>query len=472
MRQAKARATRPSLIGKIVLSAVMAATLIVGQTGTAAAARTDSRYAAIVIDANTGKTLFEAASSGRRFPASLTKMMTLYLTFEAMSQGRINRDTRIPISAKAAAEPPTKIGLKPGQSLRVEEAIFALITKSANDISTATGEFLGGSEQRFAQMMTAKARQLGMSGTVFRNAHGLPNDGQFTTARDMATLGLALREHFPQYYAYFSTRSATVAGRPVRTHNNLLGRVQGVDGIKTGYIRASGFNLVTSVKLGDRSVVAVVMGGASARSRDAHMRDLLEKYLPRASTRDGAPLVASRRALPAEVVTARAAAQPVLPRAEAPTPDNRPTDSIAAYAPAPRENPATVAAVQEMPRPTVSPLRPSAPVPQASIPAGQPEIAETGEGDVDVVETGSTGNGWAIQVASAGSEADARAILARTKTAGGRALASAQPFTETFAKGGNKFWRARFGGFGSKAAAWDACGALKRQSIACYAVER
>ena len=238
------------------------------------------KYAAIVVDANDGKVLYQAASDATRYPASLTKMMTLYLLFEAMETGRVSASTEIPVSDYARSRPPTKIGFRRGQSIDVDSAIKALVIKSANDVATAIAEYLGGTEGNFAAMMTAKARSIGMRGTVFRNASGLPDSGQVTTARDMALLGLALRKRFPQYYYYFSPTSFAYRGRTIRGHNDLIGGVDGVDGIKTGYTRASGFNVVTSAARGGRKVVAVVMGGDTARARNANMAALIDRYLP------------------------------------------------------------------------------------------------------------------------------------------------------------------------------------------------
>ncbi|MBI1622784.1 D-alanyl-D-alanine carboxypeptidase family protein [Aquamicrobium zhengzhouense] len=241
------------------------------------------KYAAIVVDTNNGRVLFQENARDLRYPASLTKMMTLYMLFEAMDEGRIGPQDEIPVSAYAAKRPPSKIGLKAGQSIDVRTAILALSVRSANDVAAAIGEHLGGSEDRFAAMMTAKARSLGMQSTVFRNASGLPDEGQRTTAYDMAILAMSLRKRFPHHYHYFGNREFSYAGKVIRGHNNLLGRVAGVDGLKTGYIRASGFNLATSVGRGGRRIVAIVMGGESAKARDAHMEELIEYYLPRAS---------------------------------------------------------------------------------------------------------------------------------------------------------------------------------------------
>jgi D-alanyl-D-alanine carboxypeptidase len=238
-----------------------------------------TRYSALVIDVSSGETLYQVNATAVRYPASLTKMMTLYLLFEALEQGRVSKTTEIPVSAFAARQPPSKIGIRPGQSIDVESAILALAVKSGNDCAVAVAEYLGGTEEQFAAQMTARARSLGMSDTVFRNASGLPDPEQRTTARDMAILGMALKRRFPQYFHYFSERDFAFRGRTVRGHNDLLGRVEGVDGIKTGYIKASGYNIVTSVQRGSRRLIIVVMGADSAGARNAHVEQLIEKYI-------------------------------------------------------------------------------------------------------------------------------------------------------------------------------------------------
>ncbi|WP_246800692.1 D-alanyl-D-alanine carboxypeptidase family protein [Mesorhizobium amorphae] len=237
------------------------------------------KYAAIVVDARTGKQLFEVNSSAQRYPASLTKMMTLYLLFEALESGRLAKETQIPVSDNAARQPPTKLRFRRGETIDVDSAIRAIVVKSANDVAVAVGEYLGGSEEQFAAMMTSKAHQLGMSSTVFRNASGLPDGGQVTTARDMAVLGMALRNRFPQHFHYFSESDFMFRGRLVRGHNDMLGRVRGVDGIKTGYIRASGFNIVTSYSADGRQLIVVVMGADSARQRNDHVEALIQRSL-------------------------------------------------------------------------------------------------------------------------------------------------------------------------------------------------
>jgi D-alanyl-D-alanine carboxypeptidase len=262
-------------------------------------------YAAIVLDANSGKVLHSDKADELRHPASLTKIMTLYLLFEKLDAGKTKLDSQLPVSEHAAAQAPTKLGLKPGQTIEVEDAIRGLVTKSANDAAVAIAEAIGGSEHDFADLMTAKARAIGMIQTVYRNASGLPNDEQVTTARDQATLGRAIQDRFPRYYKYFSTPSFTWQGETLRNHNHLLGHVEGMDGIKTGYTQASGFNLVASVRRDDRHIVSVVMGGTSAGARDARMRSLIEDYIESASPQKN--MIASVTAAKADAARKEAA---------------------------------------------------------------------------------------------------------------------------------------------------------------------
>jgi D-alanyl-D-alanine carboxypeptidase len=258
---------------------------------TAAASTADPRYADIVVDANTGDVLHSTHADAIRHPASLTKIMTLYLLFERLQAGRVKLDAQMEVSAHAASQAPTKLGVRPGQTLMVEDAIKALVTKSANDAAVVVAEYIGGSEDEFAKMMTRKARSLRMSRTVYKNASGLPDTGQVTTARDQALLGLAIQERFPRYYRYFATQNFVYRGVRMSNHNRLLGRVPGVHGIKTGYIRASGFNLVSAVERGERRLVAVVLGGTSAGARDAKMRNLIEQKISLASVKRTAPRI-------------------------------------------------------------------------------------------------------------------------------------------------------------------------------------
>src|SRR5665647_2974312 len=236
-------------------------------------------YASIVVDGNSGAVIQATNADSPRHPASLTKMMTLYLLFERLEAGKVKLNSELPVSAHAASQAPSKLGLKPGETIQVETAIRAIVTKSANDVAVIIGEALGGDEPSFARMMTAKARALGMAQTTYRNASGLPDDAQITTARDQALLGRALQDRFPNYFHYFSTRAFAFRGRTVRGHNRLLGSVDGVDGIKTGYIHDSGFNIVTSVNRNNRHIVAAVFGGRTASARDARVRSLIESCL-------------------------------------------------------------------------------------------------------------------------------------------------------------------------------------------------
>lgn len=242
-------------------------------------------FAAIVVDGNSGRTLYARNEHDLRHPASVTKVMTLYLLFEQIEKGRLRLDSPLMISSHAAAQAPSKLGLQPGETISVENAIKAVVTKSANDIACAIAENIGGDERSFARMMTSKAHALGMRDTHYANASGLPDPAQITTAYDLAVLGRAIQDRFPRYYRYFSTHSFTYNGSLHRNHNHLLGRVEGMDGIKTGYTRASGFNLLTSVHRGNHHIVAVVMGGATAASRDQAMARLIEDTID-----DGAPV--------------------------------------------------------------------------------------------------------------------------------------------------------------------------------------
>jgi len=233
-------------------------------------------YSALVVEVESDRVLYQQNPDELRHPASLTKMMTLYLMFEALSQGRISLTDTMVASAHAVSKPPSRLGLKAGETLTVEDGILGLVTQSANDAATVIAETLGGTEPAFADMMTQKARQLGMNSTVFRNAQGLPDPDQWTTAWDMYRLGKALIKNFPIYYTYFSRESFWFKGHEFHNHNHLLGKCEGVDGIKTGFINSSGFNLVASAKRNGVRLVGVVFGGPSHARRDAHMRDILE----------------------------------------------------------------------------------------------------------------------------------------------------------------------------------------------------
>jgi D-alanyl-D-alanine carboxypeptidase len=305
---------------KIGIAGLFCALAFVGLSPSQAQAR----YASIVVDAGTGEVLHQVNADTRNYPASLTKMMTLYLAFEALDRGRLKMDQTLPVSRRAAGISPSKLGLRRGQSIKVKDAILALVTKSANDAAVVIAEALAGSEIKFAQKMTAKAKALGMTRTNFRNASGLPNRRQLSTARDMARLAQALIEDYPQFYTYFSTEKFTYKGRTYSNHNSLLRRYAGTDGLKTGYTRASGFNLAASSLRDGRRLIAVVFGGKTASSRDRHITGLLDKGF--ASPTMTRPLTA--RAGPAVAPPPRKPAS----LAAVPTPMHKPENLIAGSA--------------------------------------------------------------------------------------------------------------------------------------------
>jgi D-alanyl-D-alanine carboxypeptidase len=234
------------------------------------------RYASIVVDAKTGEVLHARHEDEPRYPASLTKVMTLYMLFDALDRGEITLSERLTVSRHAARQPPSSLALKAGDSITVEDAIYALVSKSANDVAVVVAERLGGTEARFGRMMTARARELGLTDTVFRNASGLPDTQQLSTARDLALLAGALLENHQSRYHYFSSRRFTWGRTTYRNHNELVGNVEGVDGIKTGYTRASGFNLMTSAERDGHRIIVIMLGGATARARNEHVEDLVE----------------------------------------------------------------------------------------------------------------------------------------------------------------------------------------------------
>jgi D-alanyl-D-alanine carboxypeptidase len=321
----------------------LAAMLAVAMHVTAPAAHAAGKSAVLVIDANTGRVLHASAADELRHPASLAKMMTLYMAFELIDRGQLSYQTKIKVSANAAETAPTKLDLAEGEEIALIDAIKALITKSANDMAVAIAEHIAGSEEKFAKLMTQKARQLGMSSTVFRNASGLPDDEQVTTARDMVTLALRLQDDFPKHYPLFATRTFTYNDETLHNHNTLLSSYEGTDGIKTGYTRASGFNLVASVRRGRKHVVGAIFGGASAASRNTAMRTFLNMGLVKASN--------EKTRQPAALLVAQA--RPALEHKVGPVPTprriERPAPQIATAAAAAGPPSAQSAAVQQAP---------------------------------------------------------------------------------------------------------------------------
>jgi D-alanyl-D-alanine carboxypeptidase len=259
-----------------------------------------AKYASFIINENTKRIYHNANADTRNYPASLTKIMTLYLVFDALKSKKISMNSKFKVSKRATRQPPSKLNLSAGSNITVKNAILALVTKSANDVATVIAENLGKSERNFARLMTRKAKKLGMTRTTFRNASGLPNRGQLSTARDMATLGIAIRKNHPKFFKLFKTKSFIYKGIKYTNHNNLLGSYSGTDGIKTGYTNASGFNLVASVERNGQRIIGVVFGGKKARSRDKHMVTLLNKYFKTSLSK---PLV--RIAKPSELPKTR-----------------------------------------------------------------------------------------------------------------------------------------------------------------------
>jgi D-alanyl-D-alanine carboxypeptidase len=473
---------------------------------TAGAASTSPAFSAIVVDANSGRTLYSAYEDGLRHPASITKVMTLYLLFEELDRGEMTLRTQIPISEHAAGQEPSKLGLAPGDTISVEDAIKAVVTRSANDIAVAIAEAVGQTESNFAEMMTRKAHALGMANTLYRNASGLPNDEQVTTARDLTILGRSLEERFPRYFRYFSTAQFDFDGEIIGNHNHLLGRVNGVDGIKTGYTRASGFNLLTSVHRDGRSLIAVVMGGRSAAGRDRIMENLIADHIAEASTAHTATAVAD--ASPAETTELRAeptVAPPVRARpavvAEAKLQHVSATTSAAnaagegddgagdeeapapqpmlkaPAAPAPRAAEPTAADLGLLKSPAKSSTKTQARLAAASaltMPPGRPQIPAGDEPgpthasqQADDNDGAPASGGWMIQIGAPDNPAKANALLTRARERNPSILASAKPLTEKVRKGDATLYRARFAVLDS-ASAEAACRSLKRTGFSCF----
>ncbi len=481
--------------------------------------RADSRHASFVVDANTGRVLHTANADARRFPASLTKMMTLYLVFEQIESGRLNTSTPIRVSAQAAAVPPSKLDLDPGDTIPLGAAIRALVTKSANDVSVAIAEHISGNEAAFARAMTAKARQLGMRATTFRNAHGLPDPEQVTTARDIAALSLALYDHFPQHARVFATRQFSYAGSTYRNHNTMLKSFEGMEGIKTGYTRASGFNLSASVRRDGKHVVAVVMGGRTAAARNAEMRTLLMRGLARAGTTKSRRPALIARAEPTQAPAPRPASRPSRPapqETEAPPPPApRLVEPIRAATPPARagyEPPIQMARVRTVPvvqspsasqqfdaEPAARPIaeapprqfvmqddgrgaRPSTLDAQARrLDGGQPAVyaarhdqptsatlASASQADAPPSFGGAASQGdYAVQVGAFPTAAEAQARLRELRQNASGLLTAASDLTEPVAQGSRTLYRARFAGLDAGPAA-QTCSALRRQRVDCF----
>jgi D-alanyl-D-alanine carboxypeptidase len=458
-------------------------------------------YAAMVVDVKTGRTLHAENEDALRHPASVTKVMTLYLLFEQLERGKLALDTPLEVSARAAAQAPSKLGLRPGSSIEVEDAIKALVTKSANDIAVVVAESIAGSEDAFAELMTRKARALGMSRTIYRNASGLPDPEQVTTAQDLTILARAIQDRFPTYYRYFQTRVFHYAGASHANHNKLLGRVEGVDGIKTGFTRASGFNLMTNARSADRHIVAVVLGGRSGASRDQIMASLVRSNLPVAYAGARITPAIGESSRPAAVAEAAPAKPPAIETTAATTPTAtpaapvrkpldlnslRPVVASAAGAsstttpstplrwqagPQPLPQAAQAFAAVQQAEPVAHSAKPLAKledrIPTAPPPVPSPAPASVAESKRDTPRAIVTG--WVIQLGATDDEDKAKSMLDSARSRMGRTLSRASGFTEKVTKSGTTLYRARFSGFSEADEAQEACKALKRGGFACFA---
>ena len=388
-----------------------------------------SKYAAIVVDAKTGEVLYGKRADAPRYPASITKVMTLYLAFEALASGKIQLDDPVVFSPRAAAQSPTKLGVRAGDSITVLQAMQGMVTRSANDAAVAMAEKLGGTEQRFAALMTLRAQELGMSNSHFANASGLPDSRQLTTARDIAILSRAVMRDYPQYYRLFSTKDFQFRGQSIRNHNGLLYRMDGVDGLKTGFTNASGFNLAVSAVRDNRRLIAVVMGGPTVATRDKVAEGLLLTGFD----------VMNRRARGEQITVAQNFFEP--PQlAEAPTPSMQQGDTEAGL---------KIALASSPPPARASKI-------QIVEPKSVPKLNGKGA---------SAAGRWTIQVGSFSSRSDAKEQLSIVEKKFGKHVDDAKGLTE---KDGAKY-RARFSGMSEKDAK-AACSALKAKKQPCAVI--
>ena len=406
---------------------------------------TAPKYAAIVVDAKTGEVLYAKRADSPRYPASITKIMTLYLAFEALGSGRLQPDDRIMISPRAAAQAPTKLGLSAGETLTVQEAMQALAIKSANDIAVAMAEKLGGSEARFAAMMTLRAQELGMANTRFVNASGLPDSRQVSTARDLGILSRAVMRDYPQYYRLFSQQSFTFRGTPMRNHNGLLGAMPGVDGLKTGYTNASGYNIAISAVRDNRRLIAVVLGAPSTAKRNNNAEDLLLTGFD----------VMNRRARGEKITIAQNLFEP-----EPIGPIERPSVEQGDG-----EQDGLRIVLASAPPPSFSSndfVSPTRNLPRGSQSADKPKAESKKAEKEDRKPAGK----WVVQVGAFKSKSLAKEQLALVEKRFGKHFGKADGATDSV--GGT--YRARFKGF-TEASAKDACGALKAKKVPCIIVK-
>ncbi|WP_447045238.1 D-alanyl-D-alanine carboxypeptidase family protein [Vreelandella sp. H-I2] len=421
------------------------------------------RYAGIVVDLDNGEVLYAENIDDQRYPASLTKMMTLYLTFEALEAGALRLDQPLPVSPYAAAKPAVKLWLAAGSSIPVDTAIRALAVRSANDVAAVVAEALGGTEARFAQMMTTKARELGMHATTFRNASGLPDAGQITTARDMLTLSVRVMQDFPQYYHYFGLQEFTYRGTRHTSHNRLVRDYPGADGLKTGFIRASGFNVATTAMRGNRRLVGVVMGGFSSQSRDTHMANLLDRSFLRASLRDQRSWMADT-SFSREFMAFAPPAQPIAPT----TPE--PRQPLLAVVETTTLSPSSVsnasAPVVDLDEQLADIASVQRPAPENALPQPDPLQAFI-ERERQLAAAKEVGGGWGVQVGAFSQEAQAQQLAQQAaqrlaQNLGGRVAIDT-------VEGQNPVYRARLMAFDEQRAR-QACRQLNSQGMDCMVV--
>ncbi len=398
----------------------------------------NSRDSYLIVDAMSSRELASDRPDELRHPASLTKLMTLYLTFSALDSGRLSLGDGLAVSINALNTQPTKMGVTPGGGITVRDAVMGLVTRSANDAAVVLSEALGGDEEGFAQQMTQKARQLGMGSTVFRNASGLPNREQVTTARDMAKLAHALLRDYPHYYPVFSVQSYFYRGRPLENHNRMLASYAGADGLKTGYTAASGFNLVMSATRDNRRLIGVVMGGDSAFQRDRLMADLMDRGFATGQTMALSPWTSPRKPPSARYAAANFATGTSIPDAP------------------PRVIRAEPAAVPAVPPPAAAPLRVASAAPAAA------PAADTGAPSV---------GSWVIQIGSFGDSRAAQLALERVSSALPDAIRSHGAITVDEVQMAQKtFHRARVINL-SQDEAIDGCKRLEQRKIYCAAIQ-
>jgi len=521
--------TRNLAVGQVGLRGFFATVALFLAMGLMCATTTAQAFtpksASLVMDASNGRILYSRNADERCYPASLTKVMTLYLLFSELEQGKLSLNTRLKVSRHAANQAPSRLGLKPGETIRVQDAILALVTKSANDVAVVVGEKLGGTETNFAKMMTAKAKQLGMTRTRYMNASGLPNRHQLTTARDQAKLAKRIQSDFPQYYRYFSTRTFAWGGRVYKNHNHLLGKYAGISGLKTGYTAASGFNLTTSVQRNGRSVIGVVLGGKTSRARDKQMIAMLDRTIPKAIVmRDTGIQLAANEPAPTPMGRPQSdALDDLIASINEPDPDEESytgTEQVASLStPAPKPLPARAdrPETKTIVTTTVAPpvvAQSAAPLDQATAYAlaalGKAEgpvrrvgrdlgglivtPAQASEGiqattPVALRNTvndsgrampshGWTANdplipngSWVIQIGAYSDQGDAVSRIRDAMKAAPIELGKAVPVTIPVRSADNKMlYRSRFGGFDDEKQARNACGRLARERISCIAI--